>query len=192
MKIHKGGRPRKDGDRKPSGDLRPQVDYGSRYLLMRRAALIDPSIDTSKVIDVRDLAALQDQRASHLLGIMQAQQRITADMAWAGRRYAAAYNQSVARPSMRSGLEMMVATASGGYSGGEVIEETPDERELRLEDVRADYLAMRSCIFRHGRHVVAVVDRVAVFDEQIREAQVEPLRIGLRALHRWLEIRKGR
>lgn len=189
MKTNKGGRPREEGARKPSGDLKPKIDLGSPYLLLRRAEALGH--DCTNIMDMRKLVEMQDHRASHQLGILHVRHVITGEQAFAGRRYASTYAQTVQRPHVRTGGALMVAASTGGAYASildSVGEETDDDREERLANLRKDYLSLRNMLIKCGQHVVAVIDRVCVFDESPRLAHYDPLKRGLDTLICGLQI----
>lgn len=167
-KSRKGGRPRKAGARKPSGDLRPVNDPGSAYLLARRAAVGDVS----------------DTRTSYALGILMLQRQINAHQHYAGRRYWRLYRSAAdgGGPNVKSCLANLVSGGSGsgqpsgyGPSGGGT--------ELDTAMLVAEYRAAHLVVAQHSQTVLAIVEAVSLFDAMPAPAQMDRLKRGLDLLY---------
>lgn len=165
-KVRKGGRPRKSGARKPSGDLRPAVDHGSEYLLARRAAVGDA----------------KDTRTSYVLGVLMLEGDINAKQHYAGRRYWRLYRS--AAESGGANVKSCLANLVGGSGGGQPSGYGPAggsdfDDALLMSEYRAAHQAVAS----ESQTTLNLVEAVALFEVNPAPHQLDRLRRGLDLLY---------
>ena len=168
MSKKRAGRPRKSGPRKPSGDLKAMPDYGTQELSMHRIAAVGDTAVTG-----RDIA--RDQRSSYPLGVLLLQGAINAKQHYAGRRYFRLYHLVCGGANVRSCLGSLVSGSSG---------RAPTEPEGASLDMElAEFRAAQASVIATGYGTLAIVDRVAVFNETPRDDNLDRLKIGLDHLY---------
>lgn len=181
----RGGRPRKPGKRKPSGDLCPQVDLGSPELLHHRAVAINPLLANANVDDVMRISAARDQRASYSLGILHARGAIDEYQHAVGCKYqwlcASARYQPPERPSVLAGLVKSSPNASDAPTEQS---ETYEERFIRM---RLVYLDVQRVLAHEDVWVRKILDNVTLFGMMPRENEMADLRKGLKVLQRFFK-----
>lgn len=181
----RGGRPRKPGKRKPSGDLCEQVDLGTPELLRHRAMMINPALMDARVDDIMKASASRDQRASYALGILFARGLIDEYQHAVGCRYqrlcniARYYPQE--RPSILAGL---VKSPNAGGDKPAEHDETPEER---FERNRVQYLDIQRILAKQPVPVRKMVDNVSLFGMMPRDNEMNDLKAGLTVLQRFFK-----
>ena len=169
------GRPRKAGQRKPSGDLRILVDGGSPRLLAHRALTIDPTLAAVDLDGLAPMAQARDRRASYPLGVLILRREISSLQHYAGRRYLGLFMAGVRGVGTPSILACLVSLSRGSHGNG--FDSPIAELDIKA---RADYLAARRLLDQARDGVAQVADAVAIYEFcLVDRAQLAKLRLGL-------------
>lgn len=201
-KSKRGGRPKKSGDRYPSGGLRPVKDLGSPEALRNRALMVSPGLsavalesigfaagasidDMTKDKHDEFLAFIvaqkdaEDRRTAYPLGVLAARQLVTSRQHYAGRRYMQLYLGALqyGGANVKSCLANVVGDGSGGKGNGYGpeggISDDPEPKEYR---------GARAVLKGVGRSAEEAVVWVAVFQRFPDVRDMNALKTGLSAL----------
>lgn len=184
--MARAGRPRKQGDRKPSGDLRRrfEVDHGSPGLLMHRTLAISPHLAGLDPDELARNGAARDRRAAYPLGILYARRVITGPMHYAGGRYAGLFCRTVRGISLPSIMADLVGRGAVRAVNSETPRDGVDTAKAAA-DARAAYLACRRIL--EAAACAPSVDHVAVYQLWPADSQLARLLRGLDLLRRHFE-----
>ncbi|HEX3884766.1 MAG TPA: hypothetical protein VHW66_19085 [Stellaceae bacterium] len=187
------GRPRKSGERNPSGRLRakPEGDRGTLETRAQRALRANPHLLSSltkaglRGTALVDALAARDQVDRRVrddpLGILYRRDMVDGGEQYAGRRYAGLFGRAVRRVHAPSLMGVAVA-------GNRGVDDSADDEDGRLDYLaarRLDYLAARRALQRRGYRVTSAVDNLVVYEFFPQTpAQLAAARDGLSALKR--------
>jgi hypothetical protein len=168
----RAGRAKKDSPRYRCGRLKPQPVDPTPELAAKRLAAIGDSIEP-KACSYMDRARSAWQ-ASSPLGILFARTLVDDCGHDAGRRYAGIYRRAartatgfaVPRPDQMPGARPLGDTVVGADAW------------------RSKFSAARRSLKQRGPRVMAVVERIVLYDQAIEERELPLLREGLAALDR--------
>lgn len=138
-------RPRKNGERYPSGELRPRKDLGTPEVIAKRLALVGPG-NSDRPPD----PAL----AHYPLGVAFARGIVTSEQHQAGLDYALAFAVAIGRPAMGAGraLARFMADDRGAMDDAD------------RERLTTDWRAYGDALLAHSRAVKDTLENVVVYE----------------------------
>ena len=179
------GRPRKEGERYPSGDLKPENDRGSEYALAQRVLRIAPERSGETVKELAASGAALSRLSTYQLGIYLETSLITESQFRAGQQYARLYKSIAPVRTEQSCLKNLVAGGGGGFFEDDSIEAAKHRKENR-----DTFFEAKQRMMVKGRAVVEAVEAVAIFDQRIAKHEHASLAVGLHALELFFDRRR--